>query len=147
MATMTFGADTNGSVYSSNIFEKKLDLTDAEKSAIDVIFKAFSEQEISSAEIHPERRSTNYLSIVAFSDYDFIRLKMGEKAKWVSVFLSPKDRSELASDVRFAGVSNKKQIHWKVSLSTVEDLEKHVDLFQLAFSSASWSYQKTISKG
>lgn len=146
MTTMEFGINENGAIYSSNIFEKPLDLTAEEKSAIDLIYKALSELETSTAHIHVERRSTNYLSIVAFSDYDFIRLKIGERAKWVSVFLSPKDRSELKNDVRFANISNKKQSHWKINLSCTEDLIKHADLFQRAFSSASWSYEKTISK-
>lgn len=146
MGTLEFGIDKNGETYSSIIFEKPLNLTDAETSAIDLIYRALSELETSTADIHVERRSTNYLSIVAFSDYDFIRLKIGERAKWFSVSLSPKDRSELASDPRFSGVSNKRQIHWKVNLLSIEDLIKHADLLQRAFHAACWSYEKTISE-
>lgn len=147
MGTLEFGINENGKNYSSIIFEKALNLTDAETSAIDLIYGALAELETSTADIHVERRSTNYLSIIAFSDYDFIRLKIGEKAKWFSVFLSPKDRSELANDPRFSGVPNKKQIHWKINLSSIEDLTKYADLLQRAFHAANWSHEKMISKG
>ena len=139
-------ADGAGTIYTRSSFEKPLALADEEQSAIDIIYKAFSGLATDSAEIHAERRSTNYLSIVAFSDYDFIRLKVGERSKWFSVFLSPTDRSELENDIRFAGVPNKRLLHWKVKLSRTEELSEHTDLFQRAFAAAKWSYEKTISK-
>lgn len=145
MAILEFGIDKNN-IYSRNIFEKPLALTPEEELAVDIIYKALSDSEIDAAEIHAERRSTNYISIVAFFDYDFIRLKIGTRSKWFSVFLSLTDRVELANDVRFSNISNKQQIHWKVSFSEIEQLEKHTDLFKRAFTAAKWSYEKTLSK-
>lgn len=146
MAEIKVIVDKTGAIHMESSFERPLTLTEEEQHSIDIIYRTLAGLDTGSAEIHAERRSVNYLSIVAFSDYDFIRLKIGERSKWFSVFLSPTDRSELADDVRFADVSNKKQLHWKIKLSRTEDLGKYTDLFQRAFASAKWSYEETISK-
>lgn len=146
MAKIEIIVDKAGTIHMESSFDKPLALTEEEQSAINIIYGALAGLNTGLTEIHAERRSVNYLSIAAFSDYDFIRLKVGARAKWFSVFLSPADRSELADDPRFADIAGKGQFHWKVRFSRTEELGAYTDLFQRAFAAARWSYEKTISK-
>lgn len=118
-------------------------LTEGEEKALDIIYSVLKEFDIESANIHVERRSENYLSLVAFEHYDFIRFKIGKRSKWISVSLSPTDRITLAEDKRFFNVKNKRQLHWKTELFSVEYLENCKDLIQRAYHNAERSYSMT----
>lgn len=146
MPTMEFGIDENCKAFAHSVFHRPLELTDAENDALNIVYKALSDLDIESAEIHAERKSSKYLSIVAFEHYDFIRLKIGEKSKWISVFLSPQDRSDLFNDKRFSNFKNKNQIHWKITIQSIEQLEDHKDLIHRAYTSAKWSHEISLSK-
>lgn len=123
-------------------FDKPLNLTPEENIALDIVFDTLKDIASENAELHAERRSDNYLSIVAFEHHDFMRIKIGDRSKWFTVALSPSDRIDLAQDARFAKVKNKNQLHWKVSLSAVEGLKQHSDLIQKAYLAAKWSHEK-----
>lgn len=149
MATITIGIDSNGKVFSRSSFEKALNLTPDEQRAIDIVYEALTTLSTEDADIHVEQKSTNYLSVVAFEVYDFLRLKIGEKAKWFSIAtysFSKADRSDLSEDIRFATVENKKQNHWKISLASAEQLKEYQDLIQRAYAAAKQSHEKDLSK-
>lgn len=140
MKTMEFGFMPDGSIFARSVFNKPLNLTPGEEIALEIVFSALSDIVDEEADLHAERRSDNYFSVVAFEHYDFMRIKIGDRAKWFTVSLSPSDRLELADDERFSKVKNKNQLHWKVPLNSPEQLNEHFDLIQKAYLFAKLSH-------
>ena len=86
--------------------------------------------------IHLERRSHSYLSLVIPEHgRDFCRVKSSPRTLWMSLdmclggILFP-------DDPRLAEVQNKNQRHWKIPLSSVEDISDYSDLIALCAQSA-----------
>lgn len=101
-------------------------LTDLEKKAIDIIASKFEEFSIDFSNIKASRRSENYLSLIAENDFDFCRIKAGNRSCWFSIH-SLNLNDTLKNDSRF-DECNKKLVHWKIKLSSVDDLEEYADL-------------------
>lgn len=149
MAVIEIGIDRNGSVFLRNSLRKDLDLAQEEQRAIDIVYEALVELGIEDADIHAEQRSANYLSVVAFGVYDFLRLKIGEKSKWFSISsfsFQKSELDELSKDARFADVKNKRQNHWKVKLESTEQLSENRDLIQKAFLATKRVYEINSTK-
>lgn len=121
-------------------------LTDGESRAVKVVETALAEIGVQASEICYRRRSKDYLSLVVLNEYDFLRIKIGERATWFSVFLSGELQRELLNDPRFARQKNKRQMHWKVQLNSLHDLEADKDLIQYGYKSALWSHEMALSQ-
>lgn len=120
-------------------------LTSAESRAAKIVEEALAEIGVSTSQICYKRNSQSYFSVVTHEVYDFLRIKIGDRAAWFTVFLSPMLRKELASDPRFNDQKNKRQLHWKVMLMDADDLANYKDLIQYGYQSAVWSFQKSNS--
>ena len=94
--------------------------------------------------IHLERRTDSYLTIVVCGVYDFCRLKIGKRSMWVSVALSPNDRKLFFDDIRFSNELHKNQFHWKIKLSSVDDLRSSLDLIQKSYFCAVESAKRNL---
>ena len=102
------------------------ELTEVEQIAINIIISQFEEFSVDFSKIKICRRSDNYLSLVAENEFDFCRIKAGTRSSWFSIHgLNLSD--DLKNDSRF-DECNKKIVHWKIKLSTIEELEDYVDL-------------------
>lgn len=146
MGVIDLGVSENGISFVHSSFNKSLNITLEEEITFELVLLALADLAVDDASIHAERRSDNYLSIVAFEHHDFMRIKIGTHAKWFTVSLSPSDRADLADDKRFAKVKNKNQLHWKVALSSVDQLKEHFDLIQKAYLGAKWSHENFCSR-
>lgn len=118
-------------------------LTSAEISATKIVESALQEINVPPSEICYRRHTEKYLSVITHEVYDFLRIKAGEKAAWFTVFLSPEFQQSLMADPRFEAQKNKRQLHWKVTLGSIDELVYHKDLIQHGYQSALWSYEKT----
>lgn len=114
-----------------------VELSQQERQFVEIALKQFSQNEQLRSGILIDQRSSNYKTVSYGVDYDFLRFKIGSRAKWFSVLPNPADKS----DPRFDGVSNKRQLHWKISLSDVADVGQYSDLISNAASYAMERYK------
>lgn len=104
--------------------------SDGEKEALRLICEALGPTD--SQRLHLERRSNNYLSVIKDESHDFCRIKIGDKSKWFSLSMWGIDRAVL-DDPRLESVNNKNQRHWKIALSSIEDISKYSDFIRASF--------------
>lgn len=103
-------------------------LNQYEFDALSIIKKSLSDD----ADVRLERRTDNYLTLVTGECGDFCRMKMSERAKWISLDLwnAP---DEIKKDDRLQIVKNKNQRHWKILLSCIDDIEQYSDFIKIAY--------------
>lgn len=102
------------------------ELTELEQIAINIIISQFEEYSVDFSIIKICRRSDHYLSLVAENEFDFCRIKAGTRSCWFSIH-GLNLAQDLKEDPRLAEC-NKKLVHWKIKLSSIEDLEQYSDL-------------------
>lgn len=111
-------------------YAEATDLSADEQTALDLIREALSQAGINAAQIHAERRTDKYLSIVYHEVHDFLRIKLGKRARWFSIFVPNKKMQPFASDARLNHVKKTNLLHWKIPLTDVSDLQQYTDLIQ-----------------
>ena len=77
--------------------------------------------------LHIVSNSSDYTTL-QYGEMDLIRLKYGEKAKWLTIFMPPKIKKEYMDNELFADQKNKNQIQWKSKIEDPNDLCKFVEL-------------------
>ena len=107
-------------------YNKDSDLTELEKQALSYIKQEFEENDIDFNTLSFRRRSEDYLTILAYNEYDFCRLKVTERSIWFSIngIILP---NSIKNDPRFDGVK-KSLIHWKIKLPNIESIKDNADL-------------------
>lgn len=129
---ITFNKNT---ISISNDYDRRnqpVSLSEGETSAINEIYKILSEAHVAAPLTHLERRSDNYLTLVAFKNIDFLRIKIGKKSSWFSVDIyNIKDK--FLCDPRLQQVKNKNQRHWKISISSFTDISIYADIIVAAY--------------
>lgn len=137
MSAIEITANSDGSFsIKSDLDYTAAKLDEAEMEAAKIILACLPSEE--SLDVVFERRSKDYVSLITRNVYDFARLKVGKKAMWFSVALSPADRQKYADDPRFAS-AKKNQLHWKVPFDSLPDLKNDADLFRCAYI---WAHQQ-----
>ena len=72
-----------------------------------------------------EHNSQDYTTL-ANSTGDVVRLKYGTKSKWIKILIA--DRNKYIDDPRFEEQKNKKELFWKSTIHTIEDLDNYIDV-------------------
>lgn len=127
---ISFGVDENGKFYfesASARYDTEITPSEKEADALGYIVAAVGDL---ADELRFYRRSDSYLTVCVCSpNCDFLRLKATERALWFSLDMwgSPFTKSAL-----FDSVQNKKQRHWKVNLSSVEDIAAYSEAIREA---------------
>ena len=118
---------------SSSIFRRyeTVELTPQEEQGVKIVVDSIGDK--LTTEIHLERRTDNYLTIVVGRECDFCRIKAGKKSSWVSLSLPSNERKSLALDPRLSVVINKNLVHWKIPLSSIDKLKDYGDLILKAY--------------
>ena len=111
----------NGVPSISSSFEKTLNLSTFEKDAVDIFMSLLCDS-VDCSKIRLERRSESYVSMFYGDHNDFLRFKMSEKTKWISIRLCPEDCSSNIDNPLFSAQKNKKQLHWKSQILSLSDL-------------------------
>ena len=115
---ITIGIDQNGKSFVNSQFEKGLEIN-KDESRIAEHFILYIINMDPAADIILEQRSSNYISMCT-KDYDFLRFKYTDRAKWISIDVTDLDVS--ADDPRFTAQTNKNQRFWKANIKSVGDL-------------------------
>lgn len=107
-----------------SVFDKELNLNPDEKEALKIIFSFLPNELLK--HISVERRSNDYISMFCGVN-DFLRLKYSARSKWLSLRLPRSVAKQNIDSPLFAAQSNKKQLHWRGNLKSLEDLELFKD--------------------
>lgn len=71
--------------------------------------------------------SSDY-STVQYHGSDVLRLKYGETARWVDIFIVPKYKNKYINNPIFAAEKNKNRVFWKSTINNAADLVNYVDI-------------------
>lgn len=119
MISFTVNSQT-GNVEIESIFDKELNANIDEEAAFKIIYSFLPTELLNHVSI--ERRSKDYISMFCGVN-DFLRLKYSAKSKWLSLRL-PRDVADKNTDnPLFSAQTNKKQLHWRGNLQTLDDLK------------------------
>lgn len=110
----------NGSVSISSSFDKELNMSSLEEAFSKTIISLLSDS-VDTSQIRLERRSDAYVSMFYGEYNDFLRFKLSEKTKWISIRMSRDDQLENIDNPLFSAQKNKKQFHWKSQIADIED--------------------------
>ena len=112
----------DGKLYAwSHIPKKELNMTDLEESAYNKILNLISES-ADLSKVHLEKNSDAYTSLVYGKYNDFVRFKLTERTKWISIRMIPSDRQANKDNPLFADQKNKNQLHWKVKIKNIDEI-------------------------
>lgn len=119
-----FILDSNGVRITSDTekYKNEVKLSPEEAQAVNAVVQGCTSEGI---EAHCERRTDSYLSIVGETyGEDFCRIKVSQRACWFSVDMP----AQYTNDERFTSVKNRNVRHWKISLTSISDIEKYIDI-------------------
>lgn len=123
----------DGKISLTNSFDspnQPIILSEDEERALKIISGFLQDTGFPLNDLHLERRSEDYLSIFLSDNFDFCRVHLGLKSKWISLRFFSKDAEEIKDDARLNTVKNKHQMHWKIPVASIEDIAEYGDLIQ-----------------
>ena len=125
-------SDADSSVDSGEVQRDGITLSPEESAAVSAILSCCGDL---ASLIHMERRSQNYLTLAIPEDgLDFCRVKASPRTLWMS--LDVWTGGFPLEDPRLAGVPNKNQRHWKISMSGIDEIANYADFIRLAAKSS-----------
>lgn len=119
---ITFSFDSEKNIVSiTSDFEKSLSMNECESQLLEIVLSFLSSSEYIE-ELHVERRSRDYISLIC-GENDFFRFKYSDRSKWCSIRLPKSLQLSNQDNELFDAQKNKKQLHWKADLKSMSDLE------------------------
>lgn len=118
---LVIGFDETGKLF-TGLEKKELNANENELLLYQKIVDIISPHKDAS-KLRLERRSDNYLSVLYGEVNDFLRFKFTNKAKWITVLITPEDRPKYIDSPLFAAQKNKGQVQWKCKLNSIDDLD------------------------
>lgn len=124
-----FGFNERTGKIECGIPEKELCLTDYEENFFHTLLKALSKS-VDISRIRLEKNSDSYTSICYGTGIavDFIRFKLTDRTKWMSLSIAEIDYDSNKDNPFFAAQKNKNQRHWKAKLTNIDDFLPYMDL-------------------
>ena len=103
--------------------DKELVLTELEESALETIYSLLS-NDVDLSKMHLEKNADAYTSLFYGEYNDFLRFKISDRTKWISIRMAPCDRENNLDNPLFVAQKNKKQLHWKSKIDSIDDLSQ-----------------------
>lgn len=129
----------NGKIEVSNQLDRvsSPELNSFESKAVELIINILQSHNINIEHLKIERRTENYLTLLTDDSEnsigkDFCRIKTTSRVLWIALELC-EFVEELKNDPRLENVKNKTQRFWKITLSSIDDLNIYADLICLSF--------------
>lgn len=122
MGVINIGFDFENQCFVFGADEKKLVLTIEEQQLLEIVM-GFLSDNIDISMVGIEKRSNDYTSVVYGGLNDFMRFKYTDRTKWVSLRLPFDVAADNMENPLFDAQKNKKQLHWKAKLNSLDDLE------------------------
>ena len=130
MGVINIGYDPEKGITVKTQFEKELNINDSERFIADHFIAVINSRD-PSANLSVERRSDNYLSLCS-GQYDFLRFKYSDRARWLSIDAIPAGIDE--NDPLFSAQKNKRQRHWKAIITDLSALSAFDEYVYSAYS-------------
>lgn len=96
-------------------------LNDEEQEFIDNVF-SFLASSVDISDLRLDKRSDNYTSLIYGEYNDFLRFRLSAHTKWLSLRLPSDVKADNMNNPLFDAQKNKKQLHWKAKLNSLEDV-------------------------
>jgi hypothetical protein len=130
MVKIEIGFNENGAYVNSSLnkYDTPIALEGEYQDAFDIVKHMLND----SSNLYAVQRSDNYVTLLLTKDGDFFRMHFGERAKWFSVSITGNNIKLFKDDQRLACVKNKNQIHWKIKIDNVQDINKFEDVILAA---------------
>lgn len=126
---MHFGFNEKTGEIVCGIPKKELCLTDYEEDFFRTLLDSLSKN-VDISKIRLEKNSDSYTSVCYGNGIgvDFIRFKLTNRTKWMSLSIAEVDWDSNKDNPFFAAQKNKNQRHWKAKLTNIDDFLPYVDL-------------------
>lgn len=72
--------------------------------------------------------STKCATLVYGECNDFLRFRYTKKTKWISICMPHHLLKVYRDDARFSAQKNKKNLHWKAKITSIDDIKEFKDL-------------------
>ena len=70
-----------------------------------------------------EKKSDDY-STFTYKERDLFRIKYTSEARWIAIFIPPKDKQKYIDNPLFSIQKNKNQIYWKSNVHSIYDYKE-----------------------
>lgn len=111
--------------------EKELSINEDEVTLANRVLNHLVSLGVDADKLVVKQNTTSYATISYRGnsfDWDLIRFKYTNRAKWVSVSISSKERKEYEDNPLFAAQKNKRQAMWKARIESIEDVDCFADI-------------------
>lgn len=128
---MIIRAEDGRTVIELNEHEKELNINEDEMVLANRVLNRLASLGLDADKLVVKQNTTSYATISYRGnsfDWDLMRFKYTNRAKWVSVSISSKERNEYENSSIFAAQKNKKQAMWKAQIESVEDVDRLADI-------------------
>lgn len=145
---ITIGVDKYGNILPTRE-EKEVSLTKYEEDFYEVLLGEISKS-VDVDEITLVKNSDSYTSVCYGEGVatDFLRFKLTDRTKWMSLSMAQKDKKVNKDNPFFAAQKNKNQRHWKAQLVSIGDFVPYMDLIINSINEIiSWDTGKTEKQG
>jgi len=125
---IAIGVDKYGNILPTRE-EKEVNLTKYEEDFYEVLLGEISKS-VDVDKITLVKNSDSYTSVCygEGAATDFLRFKLTNRTKWVSISMSQRDKKVNKDNPFFAAQKNKNQRHWKAQLVNIDDFVPYMDL-------------------
>ena len=107
--------------------DKLVSLNSYEKEALKLIYEMLVSKVDLSA-ITLKKNSDSYTSIFRGEYNDFVRFKITDRTKWISIRITESDRDLYCNSPLFIAQKNKNQLHWKAKINSVDEIHNFKSL-------------------
>lgn len=118
----SFGFDENGKFF----FESETDRYDTEVEPSEMEAEALKYVIDAAGAVKLYQRSDSYLTVCNDADVDFCRIKATPRTMWISLDVP----EAFQNDDRLANIPNKNQRHWKIKLTSIDEIQKYSDIIE-----------------
>lgn len=106
-----------------------VDLTTHEQEAYALIVELISTNGLIDQTLIQIRKTNSSYTSVFYGDYnDFVRFKLTDRTKWISIRIPHTERNIYIDSPLFVSQKNKNQLHWKTIISSIDDLHQFQEL-------------------
>lgn len=128
---MIIRAEEGKIIIELNEHEKELSINEDEVTLANRALNRFVNLGLDANRLVLKQNTTSYATISYRGnsfDWDLIRFKYTNRAKWVSVSMSSNERKEYEHSPIFAAQKNKRQAMWKAQIESIEDVDLLTDI-------------------
>lgn len=123
------GFDEEKGIIFGGIPKREVCLTNFEEKFYNILLETLSD-EVDISKISLQKNSDSYTSVCYKEGIgaDFLRFKLTERTRWMSLSIANEDVDKYRDDLFFAAQKNKNQRHWRANLVNIDSFVPYKQL-------------------